>query len=1483
MWAIRRVCLSRSLWPNLLKLLDAEIRLSHDPALSAELYVEKGQLLEDKLRDEAGAKAAFERAVEEDPTSLPALMSLEKIITREGDIGALGRIFRRMASATAEPERRVALLLDLARLQSALVDGSTETAMALLREAWEVGADRERVLDEIERVAEAAGRTEDLLAALDDRAALYEARPDSGEAIAAVRRRQARLVRDDGARAWGYVKQGIERLPDEPLLLADLTELAESLGRMGELADVLERRVALATPAARPGLLFDRSRALRRAGRDTEADATERELESTAPSYALLLHQRARRALASGDMRNLATLYRAEGEWARDGLTATGEVDARWAAGAFAASGAAWERTGETAAAIDAHRAAISVEAGYRPSVDALDRLLDRAGLHADRDALLSSQLAGAAGSRSEEIIEALIELRLDRLHDLEGAIALADALCELRGGDAASRVRLIELLRAARRWEEAADHLGRLAETFAATGAIERAAEAKLERADLMERRLGRVDEAAAGFDEVARALPTHPRAAVELSRILRAHGRHARLAEALRREIDNSLRPERADRLLVELGELLWRPLDRADEAAEIFRTLLDRSPGHPVALRLLTEIYEATGDRVRLAETLESAVESNPSPEAQAITLLRLGEVYEDRGETELADDAFARAIEKSGPGASAKLIAHAAFGRFRALARRRENGLLDSVLGELQRQTDSASCAALAEERAWLVGGVGGDLDAAAQRLANTAAEADPLVLISRLRLAARNGDVVALGDGLEALGRRSVDRQLSSALLLRSGALAAAMGRPASTRLADALSNSDGDPKAVLVAADFTDEPAVISRRIDLAEGTSMIDWIIEHAESLASRARLGEAAAEVLRGLEIAPRHVGLLDLARRLAAAGGDRNGEARALARLAFELADPARSAAHFAEAARLFTSLGAPEEAILAWRAVLARTPLDDEAYRRVHELIVATEDTGALDQLLEARIAATLDGPRRVELLVERADLHARANRCGAARSGYRAALDLDPSHLGALRRLGDRLAADGDQPGAIAVFESFVEIATDGATLRPVRFKLADLHEAGGAIADAVRHLRGALVIAPADVELMERLIALHLAQKDFSAVAVLLKTRAATAVDTRERAALEIRLADLYRDHVRDLDAEREAIGRALDAEPLAMEALARFVPLCERAGEKQFRDSVLARATAEASRMIAKEPLAVGPYRSLEQILSWCHDDDVAIATQAASLMAGEPPPAREGDREPVRELTVASWELAMGPIARGAALDIWRDLPELTAKIFGPEISQLGVEKSDRQNAKGIPSAWIPVDKIARSLGAGSYELYRSSQGRDVARTVGAALVLGSAHAEKLTSIARFRVARKVILLRDRLGPVEATELPLLELFFAACARTVGVTWIASSSPSEAKLEERTKAVKKAIDRKTKKLLESKAGRFAAIGDLGAWRRAILLGAAKLGLAVAGDLGAALAELKLDVRSDDGMQLVRFALSDDIRAIRRELGLRG
>ena len=157
LWAIRRVFERRALWPNLQKLLDAEIRFAKTPEEKAELYVEKGELLEDRINDPVGALDCFNRAIEASPASLSAWMALEKIHTRARDLGQLGAGLarhgrrHRRAGAQGGAAHRSGAAAGLDRRRAG------RGARASCRRRSPSVSTATRVLDELERLAESSG------------------------------------------------------------------------------------------------------------------------------------------------------------------------------------------------------------------------------------------------------------------------------------------------------------------------------------------------------------------------------------------------------------------------------------------------------------------------------------------------------------------------------------------------------------------------------------------------------------------------------------------------------------------------------------------------------------------------------------------------------------------------------------------------------------------------------------------------------------------------------------------------------------------------------------------------------------------------------------------------------------------------------------------------------------------------------------------------------------------------------------------------------------------------------------------------------------------------------------------------------------------------------------------------------------------------------------------------------------------------------
>ena len=157
----------------------------------------------------------------------------------------------------------------------------------------------------------------------------------------------------------------------------------------------------------------------------------------------------------------------------------------------------------------------------------------------------------------------------------------------------------------------------------------------------------------------------------------------------------------------------------------------------------------------------------------------------------------------------------------------------------------------------------------------------------------------------------------------------------------------------------------------------------------------------------------------------RRVARAGGDLLGEARALARLGVLVRDPRRAAALLADAAGAYESAGRDDDAIAVLSRAVELCPDDAEVYARVHALLAeelaAPGRAATFDGLLSYRLAAgTLTTGERIALLFERAQhrLTLLEDR-QAAFHDFKQILKISPNDLAALHELARGALADED--------------------------------------------------------------------------------------------------------------------------------------------------------------------------------------------------------------------------------------------------------------------------------------------------------------------------------------------------------------------------------------------------------------------------------------------------------------------------------
>lgn len=760
LWALRRIFYRRSLWPSLLKLLDTEARYASTARERAEVWTEKGHILEDLLGEIEPAIGCYRTAHELDPTALAPLTALEKLLIRKaGPAGASGRpseelltLYRDLASATREPGRRVALLIEQARIEeehnraaekASGTPGDLDRVLSYLHDAYDVGIDQARVIDEIVRITAASGRIPDCLAALEVRAEILEMqaqqastqrRPVLIDQVVAIRRWQATLARErlgNAELAWQYLDKAQQKAPGDPLIIPDLIAMAESQGRHADLAILLQQRedqlrISRGTDGPPPiGLWLKRALALRSAGQDGEADELEQRIAEHTPAHLLLMLGRQRRALRAQDLAGLAQLLRDEAQLAVQGLTtASGEKqsDHLWAVEALLVSADLLLRAGDLKRSQETLVAAAQLVDTAAPMSEhalLLRRLVSSANEHlrqrgrrfADLAALYEPLLATkpdetaepsaqAQEQRQEEtqrLREALVDLYGDLLGEPAKALPKLQALCQAAPED----------LRLLRRAALLARRAGDAAQEAAALLSIEQL-EHKLGQAtprpwDLLRRAelLAATDQDAAVtlYQEVLKHRPGEPQALEPMERLLFVTDRRSELAALWQKQAEvaaatlprgDNGKSDAAQRLLqlqVKLAELLQSDPEQAGQAAAVYRTILAQRPGYSPALRGLVRQYRRQNDMPKLLTALEQLAEALPSGGARADVLLRLGELREElqpHRPVEV-DEAYAQALQTLPVPSPA--AANAALGRLRALMHKRNYKALPEVLDGL----------------------------------------------------------------------------------------------------------------------------------------------------------------------------------------------------------------------------------------------------------------------------------------------------------------------------------------------------------------------------------------------------------------------------------------------------------------------------------------------------------------------------------------------------------------------------------------------------------------------------------------------------------------------------------------------------------------------------------------------------------------------------------------------------------------------------
>jgi len=1519
-WTLRRLLARAGRWAELAEVHAEAARArpgGADAAARADLLVARGRLLEDRLDRGDEALAAYREALAATPDHAGGLLSLLLSGARRGDAGLRAEALAGLVRRADPAARRAALVIDEARAwRAARSDGPARALAAIEGELARRDPDApvSLLLAELDRLtrgdvpSDVADRA---LGVLAERAA-----PADAPLAVALWRERAHLLRHAQSRpqaALEVLDEAARLDPAHPGVAAERIELALALDRGTVAADTARAFVAAAArddDAVDLVLLFAETcgpgesaeaAALLEEPRVRACRAWRADLRAAQLAIAVRNHDPAALAEALGGEAELVP---------EDDLTT--RVHALVAAGAVRAAA-----LGQVEDAAASYRAALALDPQLqqaRPALQALTALSIAAGRIDEAAGILEGVLETLVASQSVELErwarELLVALYADQLGQPGRALPHQRRLVTLRPRDVRVRARLHDLDREAAPEERLAP-VPR-AHNLLAMAELARDADAAIAlrlaagRALLASGDRGAAERATGLLHDLVPADP----AGMAGSALEHVAGSPQARAEIVATELAAA-----TDAPAERVRALRFRLAHHHAAAGAYAEALAALTPlrgeGDPMARAFSAHLARRSGDAIlEVAVLSEEARLVDGTIADPANVLLSHGEALARAGDPGGAADAFRRAIVESPVGETAPAAALGLF-RLASADRAAERGALGEALAALaQASADDPALAGAAAREAALSSLAAGiavappALDGAASPSAND--------ILWQFLAGVRGADPVAAAEALAAMAA-SLEEAAGTltpealALYARAAARARLAGGEAADRVAGAIWQRTRAPALAPAITDLPVAPGAAwpaarpDQRRARARRTAGPLGIALNLEAAADAERAGDLAGALAAYGSVIRADPGRLEAwngIRRVARAGGDTLGEARALARLGALVRDPQRAAGLLVEAGTAYERAGRVDDAIAALSRAVELDPQNTSAYEQAHGLLLADPAAPGRGEILEGLLsyrlaAARLSAAQRVSLLFERGRLRlAMQTELAGAVADFNQILKFSPENLEALRELSQAATRAGDAVAAAHWLERYV-VALDASAARgqlapqpgeadaeiaAARLALASSYEAAGDIDRAVQTLRRAADVAPDDPAPLDLLAEMLAPRGDLPGAVEALRGAAARLPDAAGQAARWIRMGELLRDRAGDAAGAAGAFRQAADLDPLGP-GVALLVGLYDAGQDARGALQIVEREIADLRGALAAEPLDEA---RLARLSDWLDEarrrggtpggEDAVASVRAlvtgGGLRGGGAPPA------PLAQSRALLTGLA-DEAAGGFAAELWPHLAEVAEALFpAPAGEPLPPAAAERLRWTAPLAAALEIPRLEL--------LARSGPGAPavpVDRLPPALLVDPRAGADELA----FFGSRAIALLALRAGPLDRKPAAdLAPLFSCAAVLAGGAVPKRLPKPSEAMLRE----VGRLLSRKDRKALALQASRFGfETLDLDAWRAAVLRVADRFALLAVGDPARAAVARAGGMAAVAGdaaaRELLAFALGETYVAARRAAGL--
>jgi tetratricopeptide (TPR) repeat protein len=656
--ALERLYAATHAHQDLLENLQTQSNLAADEGMRNAIRLRIGALQSGELSDAPAALETYRDVLSSDRTNAAAIRAvraladdpslraeatalLEPLLREQSRWDELTSVLELKISTIEDPFARRDELRALAQVHERS-RGDGPSAFEALKRAVHEDPSHHETLADLERLAATLDRWSDLATVYEDQAASV------ADSVVArdLAVRAAHIARDrlsDDTRAIASFRQALSQ-GDDDTILASLELIYERNERWEDVADMIERRVAITGDPAQLDPLEIRLASVR-LQRFQKADAalaalrnvTERSPSNPEALAALerLLEDRAVRADALEALENAYTTVDDASKlaWLKQLRVADSADPSDKVRLLLELSRLREERLHDSSAALDAVIEALSIDPTDESTISEVERLAPAAGRWSAVRGVV--ERAVQANPSLDTLTKSALFLRAarwyrDHLSD--------DASAEARLRDALEadpeRVEALELLEQIHRTD------GREADLVVT---LRRRAEVELdisekkrmlrEAALVAESKLRSVDTAAEVLQSLLDVDDSDLEALEQLARLRGLQSRHADVAELVSRRARLVDDPTLATTLRKQVAELYAGPINDPARAIAAYREMLEFDPSDLSAREALEALLERTGQFRELEEALRSRVDNAVTTEERNATRVRLAKLAEE----------------------------------------------------------------------------------------------------------------------------------------------------------------------------------------------------------------------------------------------------------------------------------------------------------------------------------------------------------------------------------------------------------------------------------------------------------------------------------------------------------------------------------------------------------------------------------------------------------------------------------------------------------------------------------------------------------------------------------------------------------------------------------------------------------------------------------------------------------------------------------